>query len=87
MNQEVTPRSIAYAAVQVSLDGWISVENPNSKQLVQLHFALQTAGQWCRFYDDFDYEEFYNFVVDYFEADASPEARKAARELLDWWNK
>jgi len=53
---------------------------------VQLHFALQTAGQWCRIYDDFNYEEFYNFIVDYFEADSSPEARKAARELLDWWN-
>ncbi|KAF9644382.1 hypothetical protein BDM02DRAFT_3103012, partial [Thelephora ganbajun] len=68
MNQ-VTLRSIAYAAVQVSL-----------------HFALQTASKWCNFYDDFSYKEFYDFIVDYFEADSSPEAKKAAGELLDWWN-
>jgi len=53
---------------------------------VQLHFALQTAGQWCRIYDDLNYKKFYNFIVDYIEADSSPEVRKAARELIDWWN-
>lgn len=52
----------------------------------QLHFALQNARKWRPVYDDFNYEEFYNFIVDYFEADPSPEGRKAARELLDWWN-
>jgi hypothetical protein len=32
----------------------------------------------CRIYGDFNYEEFYNFVIYYFEADASPGARNAA---------
>lgn len=70
----------------MSLVAWISAGGSISKQFTQLHFALQTASQWCPVYDDFDYEEFYNFIVDYFEADTSPAARNAARELLNWWN-
>jgi hypothetical protein len=37
-------------------------------------------------YDDFNYEEFYNFIVDYFEADTSVYARNETKMLLDWWN-
>ena len=48
----------------------------------QLHFALQSASQWCEVYDNFNYKDFYWFVVDYLEGDSVD-----AEELLDWWNK
>lgn len=38
-------------------------------------------------YNGFSYEEFYEFIVDFFEADTSPEAQEASANLLDWWNK
>jgi hypothetical protein len=59
----------------------VSVSDP-----AQLHFALQSASHWRRIYDDFNYEELYNLVVDYFEATASPNVRKETKALLDWWN-
>ena len=38
-------------------------------------------------YNGFNYEEFYEFIVDFFEADKSPEAQEASEKLLEWWNK
>jgi len=59
---QVTPRSIAYAAVQ-------------------LHFALQNASLWCEVYDNFNYKDFYWFIIDYLGAGSTN-----AKDLLDWWN-
>ena len=38
-------------------------------------------------YNGFNYEEFYEFVVDFFEADQTPEGKAASVELHAWWNK
>lgn len=38
-------------------------------------------------YSGFDYEDFYEFIIDYFEADETPQAQEASARLLDWWNK
>ena len=53
----------------------------------QLHFSLNDATQWTTPYNCFDYEEFYEFIVDFFEADQTPEGKAASRELLNWWNR
>ena len=45
------------------------------------------ATNWHEHYDGFHYEEFWEFIVDYFEVDQSPEARDASTALLEWWNK
>ena len=37
-------------------------------------------------YNGFSYEEFYEFIVDFFEADATPAVQKASAKLLEWWN-
>ena len=37
-------------------------------------------------YNGFNYEEFYEFIVDFFEEDQTPEGTAAAKELLGWWN-
>jgi hypothetical protein len=38
-------------------------------------------------YNGFSYEEFHEFIVDFFEADMTPEGQEAAVKLLEWWNK
>ena len=38
-------------------------------------------------YNGFSYEEFYEFIVDFFESDTTPGAREASTNLLEWWNK
>ena len=37
-------------------------------------------------FNGFNYEEFYEFIVDYFEADQTPEGKAASGELYTWWN-
>ena len=51
----------------------------------QLHFSLNDATQWTTPYNCFDYEEFYEFIVNFFEADQTPEGKAASRDLLTWW--
>ena len=52
-----------------------------------MHFALCDATHWMNPYNGFNYEEFYEFVIDFFEADKTPEGKAASTELYDWWNK
>jgi len=54
---------------------------------IKLHFALCDATQWASHYNGFNYEEFYEFIIDFFEADQSPEGKAAASELCKWWNR
>ncbi|KAG2117395.1 hypothetical protein BD769DRAFT_1672622 [Suillus cothurnatus] len=54
---------------------------------VQLRFALSSAGAWRIIDDDFDHNEFYHNIVDYFELPSSPDAAKEAENLLLWWNR
>ncbi|KAG2738150.1 hypothetical protein P692DRAFT_20759487 [Suillus brevipes Sb2] len=53
---------------------------------VQLRFALSSAGSWRIMDDDFDQEEFYHNIVDYFELCPSRESAKEVENLLLWWN-
>ncbi|KAJ3926634.1 MAG: hypothetical protein NXY57DRAFT_864688, partial [Lentinula lateritia] len=63
---EVTPRSIAYAAVH-------------------LHIALTDTSHWTHSYDGYNYQDLWNFVVDFFEDPIDEEAEKQGKELLKWW--
>jgi hypothetical protein len=38
-------------------------------------------------YNGFNYEEFYEFIIDFFEGDQTPEGKAATRELFNWWNR
>ncbi|KAI6143765.1 hypothetical protein BKA82DRAFT_4331182 [Pisolithus tinctorius] len=64
----VTPRSIAYTAVQV-------------------RFALSSANTWHNVDGNFDYSQFYNAILDFFEDLPGPAAKKRVDELLAWWNR
>ena len=37
-------------------------------------------------YNGFNYEEFWEFIVDYFEADETPQGQEVSTKLLEWWN-
>ena len=60
---------------------------PRSHIHSKLHFALCDATHWMSHYNGFNYEEFYEFVIDFFEGDQTPEGIAASRELYNWWNK
>lgn len=53
----------------------------------QLHFTLTDATHWMSQYNGFNYEEFWEFIVDFFEADETAPAQEVSTELLEWWNK
>ncbi|KAJ7934480.1 hypothetical protein B0H13DRAFT_2305580 [Mycena leptocephala] len=48
--------------------------------------ALSDASHWDDQDGAFDYREFYNNVVEYFEFPPGPVARQEIARLLDWWN-
>ncbi|KAJ7937683.1 hypothetical protein B0H13DRAFT_2302508 [Mycena leptocephala] len=53
---------------------------------VHFRFALSDAPYWDDKDGAFDYIQFYNNVVEYFEFPPGPRARADAARLLDWWN-
>ena len=65
----------------------LCVVSPPDSHFPQLHFNLTDATHWNSHYNGFSYEEFYEFIVDFFEADTTPEAQEASTKLLDWWNR
>jgi len=38
-------------------------------------------------YNGFSYEEFYEFIINFFKADTTPGAQEVSAKLLEWWNK
>ena len=81
LNDKVTPRSVAYAAIQVC----VCYGNTLSRLICgfELHFNLQIAGSWTQVYGGFDYLGLYNYVVNFFEDTPGPAAKKRAQELLN----
>ena len=55
--------------------------------LFKLHFSLCDATHWVCHFNGFNYKEFYEFVVDFFEADQTLQGKVALRELCNWWNR
>ncbi|KAJ3831439.1 hypothetical protein F5878DRAFT_675157 [Lentinula raphanica] len=52
---------------------------------VHLHLALTDASRWVHSYDGYNYQDLWNFVVDFFEDPIDDEAAKQAKDLLKWW--
>ena len=53
----------------------------------KLHFSLTDATHWMSDYNGFSYEEFYEFIIDFLEADQTLEGKAATAELYNWWNR
>ncbi|KAI5982079.1 hypothetical protein EDD15DRAFT_2203313 [Pisolithus albus] len=54
---------------------------------VQLRFALSSCGAWRVVDGEFNYEDFYNNIIDFFEDAETPDDKNYIRELLLWWNR
>ncbi|KAI5998463.1 hypothetical protein EDC04DRAFT_2584820, partial [Pisolithus marmoratus] len=52
----------------------------------QLHFALSSCSLWMVVDEDFNHEEFYHNIVDYFKLPISPQKAAELNDLLMWWN-
>ncbi|KAG1852318.1 hypothetical protein C8R48DRAFT_611893, partial [Suillus tomentosus] len=53
----------------------------------QIRFALSSINSWRTVDGDFDYQIFWNNIVDFFEDAPGPAARARVNELLEWWTR
>ena len=87
MDGQVTPRSIAYAAVLVCLQSRflfhhiLSLSSPT-----QLAFNLTDAAYWMEVYNNFNFRALYALIVDFFEVSCGAAAQKRSKNLLKWWS-
>ncbi|KAF9780716.1 hypothetical protein BJ322DRAFT_1011640, partial [Thelephora terrestris] len=72
-------------AAQLRMNGQVTAR-AIAYTAVQLHFSLNDATHWMSDYNGFNYEEFYEFIIDFFEEDQTPEGKAATSELYNWWN-
>ena len=93
-NEQTIRRNTGWmgASLLVQLHTWqrryVSlIASPPDSQFPQLHFNLTDATHWMPHYNGFSYEEFYEFIIDFFEADTTPEGQEASAILLEWWNR
>ncbi|KAF9778115.1 hypothetical protein BJ322DRAFT_1214801 [Thelephora terrestris] len=84
--QKKTPSKRPPVAEQLRMDGQVTARSI-AYAAVQMHFALCDATHWMNHYNGFNYEEFYEFIIDFFESDETPEGKAASEELYNWWNK
>ncbi|KAI6096043.1 hypothetical protein F5141DRAFT_1012499, partial [Pisolithus sp. B1] len=54
--------------------------------IAYLHFALSSCSSWMIVDEDFNHEEFYHNIVNYFELLSSPQKVAELNDLLLWWN-
>ncbi|KAG1808521.1 hypothetical protein EV424DRAFT_1328803 [Suillus variegatus] len=52
-----------------------------------VRFALSNVSSWRTIDGDFDYEAFWNNIVDFFEDAPGPVARRRVTILLEWWTR
>jgi hypothetical protein len=84
--RKVTPRAIAYVVCQVSMDyDYVTIDPSHS--VWQVRFALSSVTSWRTVDGDFDYEIFWNNIVDFFEDVPGPVTRCRVTKLLEWWTR
>ena len=85
LNNNVTPRSVAYSAVQACVYVTVSC-------VVLCLSVTASSISTCKLrvlglpYMGFDYNGLYNYVINFFEDTLGPAAKKCAQELLNWWS-
>ncbi|KIK17421.1 hypothetical protein PISMIDRAFT_111380, partial [Pisolithus microcarpus 441] len=52
----------------------------------QLCFAFSSCSSWMIVDEDFNHEEFYHNIIDYFKLPSSPQKVAELNNLLMWWN-
>ncbi|KAG1728231.1 hypothetical protein EDB19DRAFT_1642556 [Suillus lakei] len=54
---------------------------------VKVHFALSSVSSWHTVDGDFNYEAFWNNIVDFFEDVPGPVTQRRVNKLLEWWTR
>lgn len=85
--EKVTPRSIAYIACQVSCNIWSNLLYIFTTYWHQVRFALSSVTSWRSMDGDFDYEQFWRTIVDFFERAPGREVQRRVERLLEWWTR
>ena len=84
--KSVSPRAIAYTAVQVSI-----VTGKTKKDFTEienkLRFALSSCNSWRVVDEDFDYDKFYHNITTFFEGVHTAQDKSFISKLLLWWNR
>ncbi|KAI6164767.1 hypothetical protein EDD17DRAFT_1506196 [Pisolithus thermaeus] len=75
--KSITPRAIAYTAVQVK----------GGRLNIKLQFALSSCMSWRIVDEDFNYEAFYNNIASFFEDCYTEQEKVETAKLLLWWNR
>jgi len=85
MDNQVTPRALAYAVVEVCSLYYIQAVRLIQNQLI---FALSEAPNWVQEHEGYRFSALYDFVIDFFEVlDLGPKAKERTKALLAWWNR
>ncbi|KAG1860230.1 hypothetical protein DFJ58DRAFT_636629, partial [Suillus subalutaceus] len=50
-------------------------------------FALLSVTSWCSVDGDFDYEQFWRIIMDFFERAPGRAAQRRIDLLLEWWTR
>ena len=84
--KSVSPCAIAYIAVQVWFPYFIRDVILVLILVFKLRFALSSCGTWRITDGEFDYDAFYNNIIDFFESVEALKEKKFIQDLLIWWN-
>lgn len=62
-------------------------DDRESMTTLQVRFALSSVTSWRSIDGDFDYEQFWRTIVDFFEKAPGRVARCRVDALLEWWTR
>ncbi|KAG2352736.1 hypothetical protein BDR07DRAFT_1228081, partial [Suillus spraguei] len=54
---------------------------------LQVRFALSSITSWWSMDGDFDYQQFWRTIIDFFEKPPGQEAQHRVDKLLKWWTR
>ncbi|KAG1727199.1 hypothetical protein EDD22DRAFT_961293 [Suillus occidentalis] len=84
-------RALNQAKVKTCVASIINMRKVTSRSIAyvvcQVRFALSSISSWRTVDGDFDYEAFWNNIVDFFEDVPGPVAQRRVDKLLEWWTR
>ncbi|KAG1727335.1 hypothetical protein EDB19DRAFT_1943270 [Suillus lakei] len=86
-----TQRAVNQVKVKTCVASIISMKKVTSRSIAyvicQVCFALSNLSSWCTIDGHFDYEVFWNNIVDFFKDIPGPVAQHRVAKLLEWWTR
>ncbi|KAG2092539.1 hypothetical protein BD769DRAFT_1679023 [Suillus cothurnatus] len=87
-NNRRARRQLNQAKVKTCVASIINMRKVTPRSIAYVvRFALSSISSWRTIDGDFDYETFWNNVVDFFEDVPGPVAQRRVNQLLEWWTR